>query len=209
MDTQQAVDFAKRHSALVLAGVIVAVFVVLHFIQKGKTTAAPTQQDAASAMAQAYATEQQSLLDALNGVISQQQQTPTPTPTSAPVSHQCPQGYHWDYNVNACVRDDGGPNPRGPIDPNPILPPRHVDPTPPPPPPPPAPTPQQRSVTVQPWPAQDSTLSGIAAHYSVPGGWQSLYSMDRGTIDNNAHAHGHFGDEYNWLFPGEVLGLPN
>lgn len=75
-------------------------------------------------------------------------------------------------------------------------------------PPSPAPHPHQ-NVTVKPWPDQDSTLSGIASHYHVSGGWMPIYQLDKQTIDHEAHAHGHYGDEYNWLYAGEVLALPN
>lgn len=68
---------------------------------------------------------------------------------------------------------------------------------------------EHRSVTVKAWPDQDSTLSGIATHYGVSGGWMPIYQLDKSTIDTQAHQHGHYGDEYNWLFPGEVLALPN
>lgn len=58
-------------------------------------------------------------------------------------------------------------------------------------------------------PAWDSTLSGIAEHYGM--GWQALYNFgnDHSIIDSAAHAHGHYGDEYNWLFPGEMLQVPS
>lgn len=71
------------------------------------------------------------------------------------------------------------------------------------------PAPQVYTHTVEAWPAWDSTLSGIAHHYGMS--WQSLYDYgnDRQIIDNAAHAHGYNSQEYNHLFPGEVLEVPS
>lgn len=76
------------------------------------------------------------------------------------------------------------------------------------PPPPPSSKQDETPLTVQPWPAWDSTLSGIGQHYGMS--WQQLYTFDnnKATIDELAHEHGHYGDEYNWLFPGEIVEVP-
>ena len=70
------------------------------------------------------------------------------------------------------------------------------------------PQPGERVVTVQAWPSQDSTLSGIARQFGES--WQQLYTFDnnKATIDALAHEHGHYGDEYNWLYPGEGIHVP-
>lgn len=63
--------------------------------------------------------------------------------------------------------------------------------------------------TVEAWPAWDSTLGGIASHYGMS--WDQLYTYgnDKSIIDSAAHAHGHYSQEYNWLFPGEQLEVPS
>ena len=106
---------------------------------------------------------------------------------------------------------------QGPVSPgNPPPAPPHAPPivspgNPPPTPPvtPTAPAAQTYYHEVHAWPAWDSTLSGIAGHYGMS--WQSLYHFgnDEQIIDQAAHAHGHYGDEYNWLFPGEELQVPS
>lgn len=55
------------------------------------------------------------------------------------------------------------------------------------------------------WPAWDSTLSGVAQHYGES--WQELYNMgnNKQIIDSTAHAHGHYTQEYDWVFPGETI----
>lgn len=71
------------------------------------------------------------------------------------------------------------------------------------------PGPQVYHHTVEAWPAWDSTLSGIAGHYGMSWGQLYNYGNDKSIIDNAAHAHGHYSQEYNWLFPGEVLEVPS
>lgn len=71
------------------------------------------------------------------------------------------------------------------------------------------PGPQVYHHTVEAWPAWDSTLSGIAGHYGMSWGQLYNYGNDKQIIDNAAHAHGHYSQEYNWLFPGEVLEVPS
>lgn len=76
----------------------------------------------------------------------------------------------------------------------------------------PAPTPTPAPAVyyhdVHAWPAWDSTLSGIGAHYGMS--WQQLYNFgnDKQIVDATAHQHGHYSQEYNWLFPGEELQVP-
>lgn len=71
------------------------------------------------------------------------------------------------------------------------------------------PAPQVYTHAVEAWPAWDSTLSGVASHYGMS--WQQLYAYgnDKQIIDAAAHAHGHYSQEYNWLFPGEELQVPS
>ncbi len=47
------------------------------------------------------------------------------------------------------------------------------------------------------------TLSSIANRYHTT--WQYIYNEDKSIIDATAQAHGHYSQEYNWIFPGEVL----
>jgi LysM repeat protein len=54
--------------------------------------------------------------------------------------------------------------------------------------------PAGHSVTVQ----QGNTLSGIAATYEVPGGWQAVYAANEATV----------GTDPNIIYPGEVLAVP-
>lgn len=51
------------------------------------------------------------------------------------------------------------------------------------------------------------TLSGIASRFGTT--WQNLYDMNRNIIDNAAHQHGFYSNEYNWIFPGEQLVVPS
>lgn len=46
-------------------------------------------------------------------------------------------------------------------------------------------SPAPRYITVTPWPGQDSTLSGIAGHYNVHGGWQAIWALNPWIKDPN------------------------
>lgn len=65
----------------------------------------------------------------------------------------------------------------------------------------PVPPPTQnkpRTVTVLPWPSQDSTLWGIAQHYGYGTNWQVIYNANKSKI----------GSDPNLIHPGLVLTLP-
>lgn len=74
----------------------------------------------------------------------------------------------------------------------------------------PTPTPTSPAPVSQPqtYPVvSGDTLSGIASRFGTT--WQNLYDLNRNIIDNTAHQHGFYSNEYNWIFPGERLVVPS
>lgn len=114
--------------------------------------------------------------------------------------------------VNEAIRGVGAPpeilQPKGPPppdqgipNPEPDTPPPPPDNTPTPPPPPdnPPPAPQYKDTfVVQPWPAQGSTLWGIATiEYGNGGRWPDIYNANRDKISNP-----------DLIYPGQALVIP-
>lgn len=129
-------------------------------------------------------------------------------PSQYPPSGSPPADTAAPAPISGPVLPPRGVNP--PTTPTPVLPPRGVNPptTTPTPSPTSNPAPSVYYHEVHAWPAWDSTLSGVAGHYGMS--WQQLYSFgnDKQIIDSTAHQHGHYSQEYNWLFPGENLEVP-
>jgi len=101
------------------------------------------------------------------------------------------------------MQTGGGSTPGTPAPPPP-------PPPPPPPAPPPPPPPAQRTFTVQSWPQQGSTLSGIAQIvYGNAGLWPNIYNRNSDVIEAAARARGNASSNNgNLIYADTVLVIP-